>query len=104
MPARKATLAEIVGWAFSHFVGGNKSYPEDKGFAIKPWKDVRWENAGITNNSCAMTVAMGNYYFTPYDSKDEVKVEYTLGYIRDRNGDLKIAVQKSSIPYSKQNI
>jgi hypothetical protein len=85
--------------ALSYFVGGNKSYPEDKGFAIKPWTAVRWENHGITNNSCTMAVAMGNYYFTPLKG-NEVKVEYTLGYMRDREGGLKIAVHKSSIPYS----
>lgn len=32
--------------ALSYFVGGNKSYPEDHGFAIKPWSNVRWENIG----------------------------------------------------------
>jgi hypothetical protein len=46
-----------------------------------------------------MAVAMGNYYFTPLKG-NEVKVEYTLGYMRDREGGLKIAVHKSSIPYS----
>lgn len=102
----KPTLASVKQFrasfdgALSYFVGGNASYPEDKGFAIKPWKDVRWENAGITNNSCAMAVAMGNYYFETYEG-DEVKVEYTLGYIKDREGKLKIAVHKSSMPYSK---
>ena len=27
--------------ALSYFVGGNKNYPEDHGFAIKPWSDVK---------------------------------------------------------------
>lgn len=85
--------------ALSYFVGKNKSYPEDKGFAIKPWTSVRWENHGITNNSCSMAVAMGNYYFTPYGSSKETKVEYTLGYIKDKSGKLKIVVHKSSMPY-----
>jgi hypothetical protein len=30
--------------ALSYFVGGNENYPEDHGFAIKPWSGVRWEN------------------------------------------------------------
>lgn len=88
--------------ALSYFVGGNPSYPEDKGFAITPWTKVRWQNAGITNNVCNMAVAMGNYYFTPAKGDGETKVEYTIGYIRDRDGNLKMSVHKSTIPYSPE--
>ncbi len=102
----KPTLASVEQFrpsfdgALSYFVGGNESYPEDKGFAIMPWTKVRWQNAGITNNICHMAVAMGNYYFTPANGGDEVKVEYTIGYIRDAEGDLRMTVHKSTIPYS----
>lgn len=102
----KPTLASVEQFrpsfdgALSYFVGGNPSYPEDKGFAITPWSKVRWQNAGITNNICNMAVAMGNYYFTPANGGDETKVEYTIGYIRDAEGNLKMAVHKSTIPYS----
>lgn len=85
--------------ALSYFVGGNPSYPEDKGFAITPWSKVRWQNAGIANNVCNMAVAMGNYYFTPAAGGEETKVEYTIGYIRDREGDLRMVVHKSTLPY-----
>lgn len=101
----KPTLARVTQFrtsfdaALSYFVGGNPTYAEDKGFAIKPWTAVRWENAGITNNACNMAVAMGNYYFTAKDGSD-TKVEYTFGYVRDNNGDLKIVVHQSSVPYS----
>lgn len=47
----------------SYFVGGNEAYPEDKGFAIKPYTKVTFDNTGIINNSCRMAVAMGNYFF-----------------------------------------
>ena len=87
--------------ALSYFVGGNESYPEDKGFAIKGWTKVRWENAGIINNNCKMAVAMGNYYFTPPDGTSDVKVEYTFAYVKDRNNNLKIAVHQSSVPFQK---
>jgi hypothetical protein len=86
--------------ALSYFVGNNATYPEDKGFAIKPWTDVRWENEGIINNDQGnMAVAMGNYYFKTQDG-DEVKVEYTFAYVKDANGDLKIVAHKSAIPYA----
>ena len=101
-----ATLASVDQFrtsfdsALSYFVGGNPTYPEDKGFAIKPWSKVRWKNVGITNNSCTMAVAMGNYYFTPVGGGEETKVEYTFGYIRGNNGALKIVVHQSSVPYN----
>lgn len=86
--------------ALSYFVGNNATYPEDKGFAIKPWTNVRWENEGIINNDQGnMAVAMGNYYFTTQDGS-EVKVEYTFAYVKDKNGDLKIVAHKSAIPFS----
>jgi len=102
----KPTLASVAQFrlsfdsALSYFVGGNPSFPEDKGFAIKPWTKVRWENVGITNNACSMAVAMGNYYFTALADGSETKVEYTFGYIRDPQGRLKIVVHQSSVPYN----
>ena len=102
----KPTLASVEQFrtsfdsALSYFVGGNATYPEDKGFAIKPWTKVRWKNVGITNNACTMAVAMGNYWFTAADTGAETKVEYTFGYIRDPQGELKIVVHDSSVPYN----
>lgn len=85
--------------ALSYFVGDNATYPEDNGFAIKPWTNVRWENAGIINDSYSnMALAMGNYYFTTTEG-DEVKVEYTFAYVRDKDGTLKIVAHKSALPY-----
>ncbi|MEM9709854.1 MAG: phosphoribosyl-AMP cyclohydrolase [Pseudomonadota bacterium] len=98
----KPTLAaedqfrETFDEALSYFIGTEGT--EDNGFAIKGWTNVRWENNGIfTNGSSAM--AMGNYYFTDPDG-NEVAVEYTFGYIEDENGELKINLHHSSLPYS----
>ncbi|WP_101960757.1 hypothetical protein [Vibrio harveyi] len=46
-----------------------------------------------------LAVAMGNYFFTTKDGK-EVKVEYTFGYVKSDDGNLKINLHHSSIPYS----
>jgi hypothetical protein len=86
--------------ALSYFVGGNPSFPEDKGFAIKPWSKVRWKNSGIVNNSCTMAVAMGNYWFTPAAGGPDTKVEYTFGYVRGPDDKLRIVVHHSSVPFS----
>lgn len=103
----KPTLASVSQFrgsfdgALSYFVSGNPSHPEDKGFAIKPWTKVRWENSGIINNSCNTAIAMGNYYFTPAEG-EEIKVEYVLGYVKDKNGELRIVVHNSALPYNPQ--
>lgn len=84
--------------ALSYFVGGDENYPEDHGFAIKPWNNVRWENIGtkIIGN---MAIAMGNYYFTPTKGGDEVKVEYSFAYTKDKDGKLRIILHDSHLPY-----
>ncbi len=85
--------------ALSYFVGGNDKYGEDHGFAIHPWTKVRFENfATYIHGDYA--VAMGNYFFTQTDGA-EVKVEYTFGYFKDDNGNLKINLHHSSLPFSK---
>ena len=42
---------------------------------------------------------MGPYWFTPADGSDEVKVEYSIGFIRDSEGKLKIVLHHSSLPF-----
>ena len=84
--------------AMSYFVAENGACPEDKGFAIKGWTKVRFENESIVING-AMAMAMGNYFFT--NSKgEEVKVEYSFGYITDSEGKLRINLHHSSMPAS----
>ena len=80
-------------------MGGNEAYFEDKGFAIKPYTKVKFDNVGIINNSCSMAVAMGNYYFTDTNG-GETKVEYTFAYVKDKSGKLRIVAHQSSLPYS----
>ena len=41
--------------------------------------------------------SMGEYYFTGTDSS-VTKVEYTFGYKKDAEGNLKIVVHHSSLP------
>ncbi|MEM6415220.1 MAG: hypothetical protein AAF720_11275 [Pseudomonadota bacterium] len=68
--------------------------------ALRLWAKVRWQSAGMVNNGCIMAVAFGNYFFTPANGDPETKVEYTIAYIKDPKGDLKILVHQSSLPYS----
>ena len=100
----KPTLAAVQQFrstfdeALSYFVASNNACPEDKGFAIKGWTAVRFENVDIfTEGSVGM--AMGNYFFTTPEG-DEVKVEYSFGYILDEEGNVRINLHHSSMPYA----
>lgn len=84
--------------ALSYFVGGNKNFSEDKGFALQPWTNVRFENAGTSLHG-NYAIAMGNYFFTPEQGED-VKVEYAFEYIKDKDGKLRIDMHHSSLPYA----
>ena len=82
--------------ALSYFVGG--SIAEDTGFAIAPYTNVRWENEGtLISGDTAMV--MGNYFFTKTDGS-EVKVEYTFGIEQLDDGEAKIVLHHSSIPFT----
>ena len=84
--------------ALSYFIGGDANYTEDHGFAIKPWSNVRWESTGIKIIG-NMAIAMGNYYFTPAKGGDDVKVEYSFAYTKDKDDKLKIILHDSHLPY-----
>jgi len=100
----KPTLAAVEQFrpnfesALSYFVASNNACPEDKGFAIKGWNNVRFENSDIILRDDS-AIAMGNYFFTTPEG-DEVKVEYTFGYIVDSSGNLRINLHHSSMPAS----
>jgi hypothetical protein len=84
--------------ALSYFIGNNPDYPEDKGFALRPWKNVRFENAGVILKRKS-AIVMGNYYFSDYNEK-ELMVEFTIGYFFSAKGNLKINLHHSSFPFS----
>lgn len=84
--------------ALAYFVGGDKAYPTDSGFALKNWRRYQIDNAGIviTGNSA---ISMGNV--TLWDAKGNMtKVDKTWGYARGGDGKLKIVLHHSSLPYT----
>ncbi len=84
--------------ALAYFVGGDKTYPNDSGFALKSWRKFQIDNAGIviTGNSA---ISMGNV--TLWDAKGNMtKVDKTWAWTRGGDGKLKIVLHHSSLPYS----
>ena len=82
--------------ALSYFIGNNSNFSEDNGFALKGWSNVKWENSGIQLFE-NIAIAMGNYYFT--NNEGTIKVEFSFVYKKDNNGDLKIILHDSHLPY-----
>ncbi len=94
--------------ALSYFVGAEivekygkeiEGIEEDAGFALRPWSKVRFENAESSLN-CQTALAMGNYFFTDGNNNKEIKVEYTFGYKKNKDGKLEIILQHSSLPFT----
>ena len=84
--------------AISYFIGANPGFPEDTGFALKPWKSILFNNAQIRIDGDS-AAAMGHYTFGDY-SGEELMVEYSFGYLKTRDERLKIWLHHSSIPFS----
>ena len=90
-------LDQLSKWLFLIFRRQRFFCSEDDGFAMQPWKTVKFENDGMLINGDS-AIAMGNYFFTDYSGKT-VKVEYTFGY-KQRGSNLFINLHHSSIPFS----
>lgn len=88
--------------ALSYFVGGDPNYPEDKGFALRPWVQARYDNAGDKNEGIqiygSVAITMGNIYVVDKDG-NETMVDKTWVFRKGKDGKLRIIVHKSSLPY-----
>jgi hypothetical protein len=86
--------------ALSYFVGGDSSFPQDTGFALKGWRKVEIRNAGIFIDGNTATT-MGNVDITDKTGK-VTTVDKTWQFIKGNNGKLRIIVHHSSLPYSQK--
>lgn len=85
--------------ALAYFVGANKDYPNDNGFALKGWRSWEMKNVALQlRGDTAM--AMGNLILTDKNGK-VTTVDKTWGYARDDQGVLRIVLHHSSLPVSK---
>jgi len=87
--------------AAAYFIGGNPKYPNDTGFALKPWVKCSYTNAG--NNTGVLiegdiAATMGNVVLT--DNKGNVTmVDKFFAFKRGADGKLRIIVHKSALPF-----
>lgn len=89
--------------ALAYFIGGDLDYPNDKGFALTPWVKARYDNAGKNNEGIqiygSIAITMGNVWVTDKNGK-EVMVDKTWVFKKGNDGNLRIIVHKSSLPFS----
>ena len=85
--------------ALAYFVGDNKNYPDDKGFALKGWRSVEIKNVAIQLRGDT-AISQGNVLLTDKTGKFTT-VDKTWGYARDDQGALRIVLHHSSLPVSK---
>lgn len=88
--------------ALAYFVGGDPAFPEDTGFALKGWTKARYENNAAENGIQVhgdIAITMGNVYLTGPDGK-EVMVDKTFVFRRCKDGNLRLCVHKSALPFS----
>lgn len=88
--------------ALAYFVGGDPDYPNDKGFALKPWVKAHYDNAGENNEGIqiygSVAITMGNVWVTDKDG-NEVMVDKTWVFKKGKDGKLRIIVHKSAFPF-----
>lgn len=89
--------------ALAYFVGGDPNYPNDNGFALKPWVKARFDNAGDKNQGIqiygSIAITMGNVWVTDREG-NEVMVDKTWVFRKGKDGKLRIIVHKSALPFS----
>jgi hypothetical protein len=84
--------------ALSYFVGDDKNYPQDKGFALKNWVGYEYKNAAVyISGDLALT--MGHVIMTDKNGK-VTTVDKTWGFKKGDDGKLRIVLHHSSLPYS----
>ena len=83
--------------ALAYFVGGDPAYPDDHGFALKPWTSCEPELGSVLVRN-DITVAMGKVHLVDETGK-KATVDKTCGYVRDDKGGLRIAIHHSSLEY-----
>lgn len=83
--------------ALAYFVGDDKAFASDSGFALKGWKKYEYKNAGVfINGDLALT--QGHVILTDKAGKVTV-VDKTWGFKKDEKGQMRIVLHHSSLPY-----
>jgi hypothetical protein len=83
--------------ALAYFVGGDPRYPNDRGFAIKPWDKCSIRTQVIQLHG-GVAITMGNVDLTDSSGK-LTTVDKTWAFLREPDGETRIVLHHSSLPY-----
>jgi hypothetical protein len=92
------TFRPTKAGALAYFVGGDPNFPNDKGFAIKPWSTCKVRNQIIQMHGMFATT-MGNVDLTDPSGK-ATTVDKTWTFIREPDGSIRIVLHHSSLPFT----
>lgn len=94
------TFRTTAEGALAYFVGHSDEFPEDSGFALKGWQEVEIDNAAIfISGDTALTMG----HVAMLDSEgNTTTVDKTWGYQLDDEGNLRIVLHHSSLPYTQE--
>ena len=87
--------------AAAYFIGGNPKYPDDNGFALYPWVECSYTNAGDNTGVLIegeIAATMGNVVLTDNKGK-KTTVDKAFVFKRGADGKLRIILHKSSLPF-----
>ena len=100
-PTRAAAVPfrDNLKGTLSYFIGGDTDFQEDKGFALEPWKTISFDNTNIFYYD-DIAIAMGHYTLTSM-SGNTATLEYSFGFVKDDNDEIKIFLHHSSVPFSE---
>jgi hypothetical protein len=97
------TFRKTKKGALAYFIGGDPDYPNDYGFALKPWVESRYDNSERGSEEAMVVgnlgIAMGNVYFKDKDG-NEIYVDKTFVFRKTADGKVRIVVHKSALPYN----
>ena len=98
LAAAPQTFRTTPEGALAYFVGHSDEYSEDSGFALKGWQEVTIDNAAIFISG-DMALTMGSVSILDADG-NTTTVDKTWGYHLDDDGDLRIVLHHSSLPFT----
>lgn len=97
MASGDQTFRPTRNGALSYFVGHDTEFPQDGGFGLKGWREVESQSAAqFIEGDVALW--MGRVDMTDRDGK-VTSVDKSFGYKRDAQGNLRIILHHSSLPY-----
>jgi hypothetical protein len=83
--------------ALAYFVGGDPSFPDDKGFKLKPWVKV-WYNKLDYILHDALAIVQCNVHFIGADDS-HIFVNKSFVFKKCDDGNVRIILHQSSLPY-----